>query len=329
MSFEVVATGLSTSLQDLGRPGWGASGLAPGGALDLEAHRLANWLVGNSDFAATLEIAFSGPRLRTLAEVEIALAGADFELSVDAKPVRLLRPIWVRAGAEIAIGRPHRGCRAAMAVGGGFDAPEVLGSRSWSSLAGLGLAIERGQQLPTTPRATPRQPKGTRQADWAAPAPALPDPLTPTRLRLLPGPAWHELSTTAGPTSLGSPWRVGTRADRMALALELPDTVEPLRLRDGAERQTEPVAFGTIQLPPDSRPLILLADRQTTGGYPRLGEVASVDRSLLAQLRPHDLVELVPIEWTTAIDLAQVREAELERLRLGIERRRGLGSSER
>jgi KipI family sensor histidine kinase inhibitor len=304
--FEVVAAGLATSIQDLGRPGCGAIGLGPGGALDPDAHLLANWLVGNPSDAATLELDTVGPTLRCLQPLEIALVGAPFELRVDGRVVDTHRPHPVPAGALIETGRPTWGRRAYLAITGGFDAPLELGSRSWHSLARLGLRVERGQTLG---RANDEQaPTPMPQSAWSLRH--RPRPSAELRLVLAPG---------ADPAILAQRWRVSTRADRMALVLEPATTA----LRPAAaDRLTEPVTFGTVQRLPDGCLAILLADRQTTGGYPRLGEIAAADRASLAQLRPGDHVSLRAVAIATARAMRSEQISALAALRLAIAARR-------
>lgn len=303
---EVVAAGLATSIQDLGRPGWGAIGLGPGGALDPDAHLLANCLVGNPGDAATLELDTVGPTLRCLQPLEVALVGAPFELRIDGRVADTHRPHPVPAGALIETGRPTWGRRAYLAISGGFDAPLELASRSWHSFARLGLRVERGQTLGRAnaePAPTPRS-----RSAWS--------------LRHAPRPSAElglVLAAGADPTGLAQGWRVSARADRMALVLE-PTTAA--QRPAAADRLTEPVTFGTVQQLPDGCLAILLADRQTTGGYPRLGEIAAADRASLAQLRPGDHVSLRAVSIADARAMRSEQISALAALRLAIAARR-------
>lgn len=304
--FEVVAAGLATSIQDLGRPGWGAIGLGPGGALDPDAHCIANWLVGNPGDAATLELDTVGPTVRCLQPLEIALVGAPFELRIDGRVVDSRRPHHVPAGALIETGRPTWGRRAYLAITGGFDAPLELGSRSWHSLARLGLRVERGQTL------------GRASAEQAP----TPMPRSAWSLRHAPRPSAElglVLAAGADPASLAQGWRVSARADRMALVLE-PTTAA--QRPAAADRLTEPVTFATVQQLPDGCLAILLADRQTTGGYPRLGEIAAADRASLAQLRPGDHVSMHTVSIADARAMRSEQISALAALRLAIAARR-------
>ncbi|HEX6939716.1 MAG TPA: biotin-dependent carboxyltransferase family protein [Longimicrobiales bacterium] len=297
MSLRVLRPGLLTTVQDLGRPGHQHEGITVGGAMDPFALRLANLLVGNDEHAAALELTLIGPTLRIEADVLLAITGGDLRPVIDDRPVPMWHAVRVRAGATLSFRGAASGCRAYLAVAGGIDVPVVLGSRSthlrarFGGLDGrplreadvvpLGLPPELSRRLAAT---IPRTDAPFAVADWLAAGAVLagygPNPV----LRLLRGPEFDRLTPASRERLFGGTFRVAPESDRMGYRLEGP----PLEVTDGAEAISEGVATGTLQLPPDGTPIALMADRQTTGGYPRIGHVAAIDRPRLAQLRPGD-----------------------------------------
>ena len=297
---EVVEAGLLTTIQDLGRPGWGGLGVPEGGAADPWSHRIANRLVGNDEDAATIEITFAGPRLRALQPTIVALAGADLGASIArGHAVRLSE------GEELRIPGPAvgSGARAYLAVAGGIDLPEVLGSRSTCLAGGFGgvdgRPLREGDRLLAGAPAVPRS-RTAREATLrprAAPWPA--DPIAPQRrdpdgtalLRALPG--LHGALPDAT-------FRVGAASDRMGLRLEPADARDASRATPLAHVTSHGVVRGAVQLPPDGRPIVLMADHQPTGGYPVVAVVIAADLAALGQLAPGDRVRFEPVDRRTA-----------------------------
>ncbi len=312
--------GLLTTIQDLGRTGFQHLGLSPGGAMDPDAARVANLLVGNDPNAALLEITLMGPRLVLKTGIWIALTGADLTTTLNGAPLPAWRPAWAPAGARIGFGGPRRGCRAYLAVDGGLDVPQVLGSRSTDSRAGLGgLAgrpLQAGDSLPRgaarlPPPQRPDQPTWPR---WWVTHHADASINHPTRLRFIPGTDWAALPKHEQQGLAESHFRVSSQCNRMGLRLSGP----VLSLPDEPERLSAGVTFGTIQLPPDGQPIVLGPERQTTGGYPVLGTVARIDWSRLGQLCPGDAVSFMPITVDAAHALIRARERDIARLAAGL-----------
>ncbi|HLO67908.1 MAG TPA: biotin-dependent carboxyltransferase family protein [Holophaga sp.] len=324
MSVHVERASPLATLRDMGRPGTQHLGLGPGGASDPFSHRIANLLVGNGPEAATLEVALAGPVLRFAVPTLAALCGADLSATLDGIPVPLWRPLWIRPGARLAFGAARAGARAYLAVAGGFLGEEVLGSRSPGP--GLGLAppgagdvLPMGPQPPFYPRLRMALGAG---APFAAPAWFAPfhrdlDLGRPAVLRLLAGPQLEVLDAASREALFGEVFTVGPRSDGMGLRLDGPRLV----LARPLEMISAPVATGTLQLPPGGSPILLLAGRQTTGGYPRLGEVASVDHPAAAQLRAGEALRLRACEPGEAMALLREREARLRALEEGLRRR--------
>jgi len=268
----VLAPGLLTTIQDLGRPGFRASGVTQGGAADPVAAAVANLLVGNPPEAAVLELTLAGPTLRFESDRRVALTGAAFP------GLPGWRPLELTAGTTLTLGHATRGCRGYLAVAGGIAVPEVLGSRSTHLAAGFGgfagRALQAGDRLAMGDACRP-----PTDSHWSLSPSLLPLPSQPQTLRLILPDAQPLASATR---LLGPAYRVTSRSNRMGLRLAGPPIEQP---GDGRSRAVLP---GTVQLPPDGQPILLLADSQTIGGYPVLGHVASADLRLAAQLRPGD-----------------------------------------
>lgn len=327
MTLRVVTPGLQTTVQDLGRLGHQRDAVPVGGAMDRQALRVANILVGNPDGAAALEVSLIGPALLFEREQLVALAGGDIEATIDHEPVPIWHPIWVRRGATLRFGRVRTGCRAYIGIAGGIDVPAVFGSRSTYLRGGfggvLGRALLAGDVLPVgVPPAAAESiaaPLRSREerivvARWSIGSTLRPAYSDDAYVRVIAGAHAHLLTPAARETFLGGTFRVSSSSDRMGYRLE----GKALALRQPVELLSEGVGFGTVQLPPGGAPIVLMADAQTTGGYPRLGEVASVDLPLMAQLKPGDRVRfrLVSLEYAQAEYLAQ--EQDRTQARLGI-----------
>ena len=305
----VERAGPLTTVQDLGRPGHQHEGVPVGGAMDDVALRLANLLAGNAPGVAALEATLAAPALRFARDTHIAVAGADMQWTVDGTPVANWRSTLVPGGAVLAGTMARSGCRAYVAVAGGIDVAPVLGSRATLVAAGLGgvggRALRAGDVLAICDavNGAPVRAAGARSVSPSA-RPAYGD-----TVRLVAGPRLDALVPAARARLLGQPLRVSQQSDRMGVRLELEG--EPLEVRAQHELLTAGVTMGTVQLPPGGAPIILMADRQTTGGYPRLGEVATVDLPLVAQLKPGDRVRFAVLSLAEAQRLYLAREREL------------------
>ncbi len=263
----VVRAGPLTTVQDLGRPGHAHLGVPRSGAADRAALGRANRMAGNPAGAAALETTLLGVTVRLDEDRWVAVAGADAAVTVDGEPAR--GPVLVPAGATVAVGRARRGLRCYLAVGGGIAVPVTLGSRSTDKLSGLGPApLRDGDTLPLGPPTGPGEPE---------PEPELPaEPVL--RLRLGPRDDWF---AGTGPLTTG-PYAVRPDSDRVGLRLDGPELA---RARSG-ELPSEGLVPGALQVPPDGRPVLFLADVPATGGYPVVGVVHPDDLWLAAQARP-------------------------------------------
>jgi antagonist of KipI len=323
----ILHPGLLTTVQDLGRFGYQPDGIIVSGAMDALALRVANRLVGNEENAAGLEITLRGPKIRFEADYLIALTGAHLAPTLNGQPVAGNRALWVAAGTELAFGAAVAGCRAYLAVAGGVAVPLVLGSRSTYLRAGFGghegRALRAGDALPVgQPSAIGEQLRrrlARPDAAWAAagftPGPALcPVPRHRPVLRAVRGPEYAQFAAESQQAFWGEPFAITPAADRMGYRLQGP----PLMRLEETELLSSAVTFGTVQVPAGGQPIVLLADHQTTGGYPRLAQVISVDWPALAQAAPGQQLRFREVSVREAQVLYGAREAAVAGLARGI-----------
>jgi antagonist of KipI len=328
MSLTILRSGLLTTVQDLGRYGYQKDGILVSGAMDAVALRTANLLVGNAEDAAGLEITLLGPRIRFEANHLIALTGANLSPTIQGQPVGLNRPVWVGAGAELTFGAPVVGSRAYLAVAGGLDVVPVLGSRSTYLRAGFGglhgRALQAGDVLPVAAPTSAGQQlsqliakkRGAAawvQASWQANPQPYP-PQTPQRVRAICGPEYEQFTVSSQRAFWEQPFTVTPQADRMGYRLQGP----ALARTTSAELLSSAVTFGTVQVPTGGQAIVLLADHQTTGGYPRLAQVITADFSVLAQLRPGQMFQFEQVSLAEAQTLYLAQERRLHTLQCAI-----------
>ncbi|MCY0387101.1 biotin-dependent carboxyltransferase family protein [Robbsia sp. Bb-Pol-6] len=310
-AMHVEKPGMLSTLQDRGRYGHQRLGVPVNGAMDEWSHRIANLLVGNDPDAATLESTLIGPKVRFDRDVLLALTGADMQACIDDVPVPRQRALLVRRGATLRMGACLKGARAYLAVRGGFAGDRVLDSRSTFLRGGFGGVAGRALQ------AGDRVALGAADSGYpilhaallrgAAPfvaGPALyvaPHPALLSALRFTRGPQWSHFTPAAQAHFTRDSYRIHARSDRMGYRFEGPE----LHLRAALEMISEPVDFGTVQIPPDGQPIVLMADRQGAGGYPKIAHVISSDLPALAQAVPG-----------TRVGFDEVSHAEAERVHL-------------
>ncbi|MEO6566506.1 MAG: biotin-dependent carboxyltransferase family protein [Casimicrobiaceae bacterium] len=327
MDIEVVKPGLLSTLQDSGRYGYQRFGVVAGGAMDEWSHRVANVMVGNAEDEATLEITVQGPSLDFNGTTLIAIHGADLSPRIGEQAVPQGRPVLVRAGSRLEFGRRQSGFRAYLAVAGGYDVPPVMNSRSTylrGAFGGLnGRAMRKGDRLPIGAGDVDAFPALARMlresADAFAATPgALVPPIAvgvPQTVRVIAGQQWEAFTGEAQAQFVDAEFRISPQSDRMGYRLDGPK----LARRKAIEMISEAVSFGTVQVPPDGNPIVLMADRQTTGGYPKIAQVASVDLPLLAQMLPQQGLRFALISLAEAQSLYLARVQELGRLRQAID----------
>lgn len=313
MSVRVLAPGLLSTVQDDGRHGWRHLGVGHSGAVDAYSFAVANLLVGNASDAPALEISLQGPALHFDRGARIALCGAQVDAHIDETAIPGWRRADVPADSTLMIGACRNGARAYLAIAGGFAVPRMLGSASTdlrAAFGGLrGRMLATGDMLPVTSAAASSIKALRIGKRWIDPAPDL-DFAQPASIRLLPG---HD-TLADGNAVFANEWRVAAASNRQGLRLQ----GTPLVLADDSERTSEPVFPGTLQLPPDGSPILLLADAQTHGGYPRIGHAIKADHPRLAQLRPGERLRFVACTPADAQRLLREQRQRLARIALAL-----------
>lgn len=305
----VLGAGLQTTIQDLGRPGLMRFGVAPGGALDRRALILGNRLVGNDAGAAALEITLVGSHLLASSPLVAALTGADLGATLNGASLPRWEPFLVGDGDEIVF-QPGdagtTGVRAYLCIAGGIAVEPVLGSRSTDLFGGFGgwdgRPLRAGDRLPVGEPAAPFNALMRRRL--AGPHPVS-DPAAPIRVVL--GPQLDRFTYEGIAAFLGDRFAVAPRSDRTGLRLDGP----PVAHARGADLVSEGIGHGAVQVPGDGRPIVLLAARQTIGGYPKIATAIGADLDRLGQLRPGDPVRFEAVDVATARSLTLAARAAL------------------
>jgi antagonist of KipI len=278
----VVDPGLLTTIQDLGRPGYQRVGIPPSGPMDREAFILANRLVGNPDGAAGLELTLKGPTLEVRRACVVAVTGAAMGLRVNGAEAPAWTALALAADSTLGFRMVTAGCRAYLAVGGGLDTPVVLGSRATylrGRLGGLGgQALQKGDGLSLRASRVPVETLAGR----AVPPGLRPDYPAEVECRVVPGPQADRFTPAGMAALLGDGYEVTPQADRMGYRLKGP-AIEHTR---GHDIVSDGIPLGGIQVPGEGQPIVLLVDRQTTGGYTKIATVIGVDIGRLGQIRP-------------------------------------------
>lgn len=330
MSLEVLKPGLLTTVQDTGRYGFQKDGIIVGGAMDTFALRVANLLAGNPQQQAVLEMTLLGPTIRFTEDHLMALTGADLSPTIDGEPVRMWRPIFVRRGSVLAFGEPKAGCRAYLAVSGGFAIPQVMGSYATYLRAGIGgyqgRALQAGDLIPcqdaTREGLELLKEAGSMKAthsytytNWTPDPQLYPDYQANPVIRVIKGPEYELFSYVAKGRIWSERFQVSSKSDRMGYRLQ----GVTIALAEPADLISTAVTFGTVQVPPEGQPIILMADHQTTGGYPRIAQVISADLPILAQVVPGQTLSLQEVTLEEAHQLYIRQEQHIEQLQRAIQ----------
>lgn len=326
-SLRVIAPGMLTTIQDRGRWGWQAQGVPVAGPMDPCAHRLANTLVGNERDAATLEITLMGPDLEFDDERTAAVTGGDFEVILNREVQPLNAPFAVPPGAILRFGRRRRGARAYLAIAGGIAVPPVLGSRSTHLPSGMGgvegRALRAGDALPLGKRGRESFPgalsgrksgkSGLFSGPEMTPVPFfLPD--GHVSVRVLPGPQLDRFAADALGALQSVPYVVHPTSNRMGFRLQGPR----LNQEGDAEMLSDATPLGAVQVLAAGQPILLMADRQTTGGYPSIVTVISADIGLAGQLAPGDSISFVVCSLRDALAALIAQEQALMSFEAGM-----------
>jgi biotin-dependent carboxylase-like uncharacterized protein len=323
MALEILKPGLSTTVQDLGRPGYYHLGIPLSGGMDRYALVAANLLVGNEPGDAVLEAVFMGPEIRFTADATVAVTGAELPPKVDG----VEQPTWtafpVKAGEVLSFGFLRSGARGYVAVAGGIDVPVVLGSRSTYPLGGLGgfegRALKAGDAVAVAPAKRPAKAGATvpgelRRAPGGEPV-----------LRMLPGLYWHRITAEAGKGFFEDTWKVAPEADRIGYRFRggRPLQFVPRTPPFGAGSDPSNIVdscypYGSIQVPGGTEPIVLHRDAVSGGGYFMIGTVISADMDLIGQLQPHQPARFAPVDMEAALAARHERAGMLDRLKAAL-----------
>jgi biotin-dependent carboxylase-like uncharacterized protein len=324
MAIKVLKPGLSTTVQDLGRPGYYNIGIPLSGGMDRHALAAANLLVGNAEGAAVLEAVFMGPELEFTDDAMVAVTGAELPPKLDGAPQATWSSFKVKRGQKLSFDFLKKGARAYIAVAGGVDVPVVLGSRSTYTLGALGgfkgRKLEAGDELPVGAAGTPVK-EGRTIADALRGLP----PGMPTELRVMPGLYWHRITDAAGIGFFADTWKVAPEADRIGYRFKGGKPLEfvPREPPFGAGSDPSNITdacypYGSIQVPGGTEPIVLHRDAVSGGGYFMVGTVISADMDLIGQLQPNTPVKFVKVDMDTALTARKARAELLTKVRASL-----------
>ncbi len=322
MAIKVLKPGLSTTVQDLGRPGYYNIGIPLSGGMDRYALAAANLLVGNKEGAAVLEAVFMGPELTFTEDATVAVTGAELPPEVNGDA----RPTWtsfkVKKGQTLSFDFLKKGARAYIAVSGGIDVPVVLGSRSTYTLGALGgfkgRKLQAGDKLPVAKGRAAKEGRSVPEKLRRMPG-------MPAELRMVPGLYWHRLTEAAGQHFFADTWKVAPEADRIGYRFRggRPMEFVPREPPFGAGSDPSNIVdacypYGSIQIPGGTEPIVLHRDAVSGGGYFMVGTVISADMDLIGQLQPHTPSRFVPVTMAQALKARAEREKLLAKVREGL-----------
>ena len=287
MSVKVIIPGALTTVQDAGRYGYQSSGIQTSGVMDHKAYEEANALVGNTGGEAVLEATLFGGMMEVTADTVAAVAGADMEPKVNNVPCGMNRPVLLRAGDTLSLDMAKSGCRSYIAFAGGVDVPVVLGSRSTNMKCRMGgykgRPLQTGDAFETGLWGEEAAERYEEVRDRSFPAEAYTSPI---EVRVIEGPQAEYFTEKGKETFYSARYTISDQSDRMGYRLE----GEAIESVDGTDIISDGIAFGAVQVPASGRPIVLLADRQTTGGYAKIATVCSFDIPRLVQGKPGDTV---------------------------------------
>lgn len=319
MTLKIVKSGLATTIQDMGRPGYFHLGIPEGGAMDRLSMRAANMLVGNPEEAAGLEAVFMGPEIEFTQEASVAVTGAELPVMVDGEPRETWTSFTMKPGQVLSFGFLQAGARAYIAVSGGIATEPDLGSRSTYPIGALGgvegRAVQPGDELPVGDAPTVAEGR-------SVPAALRRGPGNPAELRMLTGLYWYRLTDTAGQQFFEDTWTVAAEADRMGYRfkggrpLEFVEREQPFGAgADPSNIVDGCYSYGSIQVPGGTEPIVLHRDAVSGGGYFTLGAIISADMDLIGQLQPNTQVNFVNVDMDTALAARADRKAIIQKIR--------------
>src|SRR5712675_1674354 len=324
MAIKVLKPGLSTTVQDLGRPGYYNIGIPLSGGMDRHALAAANLLVGNAEGAAVLEAVFMGPELEFTDDAMVAVTGAELPPKLDGAPQVTWSSFKVKRGQKLSFDFLKKGARAYIAVAGGIDVPVVLGSRSTYALGALGgfkgRKLEAGDELPVGAATTAVKEGRTVGEELRG----LPMAMS-TELRVMPGLYWHRVTDAAGSGLFSDTWKVAPEADRIGYRfnggkpLEFVPREPPFGAGSDPSNITDACyPYGSIQVPGGTEPIVLHRDAVSGGGYFMVGTVISADMDLIGQLQPNTSVRFVKVGMDEALAARKMRAELLAQIRTSL-----------
>ena len=320
MELDILKPGLSTTVQDLGRPGFYHLGISESGGMDKFSLAAANLLVGNPEGAAALEAVFQGPEILFDRDVVVAVCGAQIPPKVDGAEQPSWTSFTVKSGQTLSFGFLKSGARAYIAVSGGVDVPLVLGSRSTYPLGALGgfegRALKAGDRVEVGKKSSNARPGRSVPSKLRFEVSGAPE------LRVLPGLYWHRLTEEAGKTFFEDVWKVAPEADRIGYRFRGGRALSfvPRKPPFGAGSDPSNIVdscypYGSIQVPGGTEPIVLHRDAVSGGGYFMLGTVISADMDLIGQLQPHQATRFVKVDMETALKARAERKAMAARVK--------------
>lgn len=323
MAIKVHSPGLSTTVQDLGRPGYYHIGIPISGAMDREALRAANLLVGNEENAACLEAVFLGPALEFTAPAIVAVTGADLPPKLNDEPRESWTSFAVKAGDVLSFDFLKGGARAYIAISGGIDVPVVLGSRSTYTLGALGghhgRKLQAGDELPVGATSV------SAKIGRVIPSTLKCKPGNPAELRMMPGLYWHRITEAAGKHFFEDTWKVAPEADRIGYRFRGGRKMEFVERKQPFGAGSDPsnivdacYPYGSIQIPGGTEPIVLHRDAVSGGGYFMVGTVISSDMDLIGQLQPHMPARFVAVDMDAALKARHDQAAHLSAVRAAL-----------
>lgn len=299
MSVEILNSGMLSTIQDTGRFGVMKNGFSQNGAMDSYSLKIANRLVGNSLTCAVIEMTMMGITARFTENYVICVAGADMSAKINKTSIRTNKAYRVKQGDVLTCSYAKSGVRAYLAVSGGIDVDRVMGSRSTdlkSAIGGFnGRKLQNGDILEIGQENFEIPPESLKK--WQVKEGNYPEKIT---VRAVSGPQDFMFTDDAINNFYSNEWTVTNQCDRMGIRLE----GEPLESKDGVDIISDGIVFGSVQIPKNGKPIILMADHQTTGGYAKIATVISVDLPLLAQARPNTVIKFKKVSVSKAQILA-------------------------
>ena len=309
MAITIINPGLLTTIQDEGRFGYGQFGVTPSGPMDTESFQIANLLVGNAPGESALEATVLGPAFRVTEDTVMAITGADMSATLNGNPIPMNRAISVPAGSEVKLQAAKDGSRTYIAFHGGFDIAPVMGSRATSlqcHIGGLeGRKLEKGDVLPLRPASGVPENLSRRSVSHHLRR------KKETVIRVIPGPQADAFTEAGLAAFWGTPYTVSKEFDRMGCRLE----GQPIQHKTDGNIISDGIVNGAIQVPTTGQPIIMLAERQATGGYTKIATVISADLPVVGQCLPGDILRFQAVSIDEDHRLLKEQTARMEDLK--------------